>query len=1068
MKRVTRRGLLLLGSVLVALAVVATGSAQRATGPAQRATGIPGGPLTDIKPAVAPFGMSNKPMTVMVQLGGTPIAAADADSKDNGKGELSRAEKQALRDQLKAKQAPVAQNVQALGGTVLASYQAAYDGLKVRIASRKGPDLEAIPGVVGVHRVPIYRQSNVHGIPLIGAPQAWDGANGFHGEGIKIAVIDTGIDYTHADFGGPGTAAAWNYAKAHNTVDPATDPQLAAEIGPNAPRVKGGTDLVGDDYNADPTSASYQPVPHPDPNPLDCNGHGSHTAGTAAGSGVLSDGSTYTGPYNATTVSGHSWNVGPGVAPKADIYSIRVFGCAGSTDVVVDAIEWAVDHGMDVINMSLGAPWGTKDSPDAVAVNNASRDGVIVVSSAGNEGHQPYMTGSPGTGTRGISVAATDPTASYPGAHIALSTGTTVDAIDANGAPLPSGAFPVKVIWANAAHTQISLGCSAAEDAAAGAVGKFIVVQRGTCARVAKAIFGQQAGALGVIMVNTSNAFPPFEGKITSNPDTGEQYTVTIPFLGVKSTSAAALVAADGATLTLSAFDLANPTFKALADFSSFGPRTGDSWLKPDVSAPGVSIASVGMGTGTEAAILSGTSMAAPHTTGMSALVKQAHPKWKKVQYWKAAVVNTADPGAVAGYSTRGSGAGFIQAYQATHTNVVALGDPGTSTLNFGLKEIDKDFVSQPMTVSVVNFGSAPATFNIADTLPQGSPHSISLNRSSITVPGGGDGRDFNVRLTVPVATAGDSTAFHDVAGLITLTPASSSDNNGIAIRVPYYFVPQAVSHVAIGSGVGDAGDKLKAGDNPVTLTNKKGAADGTADWYAWGLKEGRSKGLGSDDLISAGVQSYPSGSGGLALFSLSVARPWSNPAETEFDVFVDVNGDGTPDYDVVSIDLGLVTGGDANGQAAVAVFSLATGSGSIDFLTAANFNGNSMVLPVDFSQLCQGGTPCIAAGTPISYTVSAFSETDGTSDDFGGATAKYDLFHPAFTTANGGFDVIAPNATVSDIVTIDGTQWNAVNPLGLLVLSQNNPSRVGRSDADQGGSSEAMTLKVKIPKPKK
>jgi len=315
----------------------------------------------------------------------------------------------------------------------------------------------------------------------------------------------------------------------------------------------------------------------------------------------------------------------------------------------------------------------------------------------------------------------------------------------------------------------------------------------------------------------------------------------------------------------------------------------------------------------------------------------------------------------------------------------------------------------------------------------------------------------------VPVATAGDSAAFHDVAGVITLTPASSGDNNGITLRVPYYLVPQAVSHVAIGSGVGDAGDKLTAGNNPVTLTNKKGAATGTADWYAWGLKEGRSKGLGSDDLVSAGAQSYPADQ--IAVFALSVARPWSNPTEDEFDFFVDVNADGTPDYLVAAVDFGLVTAGDPNGQPVVAVFALKTGDGSIDFLTGANFNGNSMFLPVDFGQLCVTGNPCISSGTPITYTVSSFSQNDGTSDDFGAQTASYDLFHPAFTTSSGGFDVIPPNATVNDTVSIDGAQWNTVNPLGLLVLSQNNPSRTGRSDADQGGNSEAMTLKVKIPK---
>src|SRR5204862_6616481 len=97
----------------------------------------------------------------------------------------------------------------------------------------------------------------------------------------------TGLDYTHANFGGPGTVAAWKAAFASST-QPA-DPAL---FGPNAPKVKGGTDLVGDAHDARSTDPNIN-MPHPDPNPLDFAWHGSHTSGTATGFGVSSAGTTF-------------------------------------------------------------------------------------------------------------------------------------------------------------------------------------------------------------------------------------------------------------------------------------------------------------------------------------------------------------------------------------------------------------------------------------------------------------------------------------------------------------------------------------------------------------------------------------------------------------------------------------------------------------------------------------------------------------------------------------------------------------------------------------------------------
>src|SRR5690606_6058122 len=117
-----------------------------------------------------------------------------------------------------------------------------------------------------------------------------------------------------------------------------TEPADPTMFGPDAPRVKGGIDLVGDDYDANDDAS----IPQPDDNPLDCHGHGTHVAGTAGGSGVTADGETYTGPYDESTAS-QDFTVGPGVAPEVDLYAVRVFGCGGSTNVVVPAIDWAVD-----------------------------------------------------------------------------------------------------------------------------------------------------------------------------------------------------------------------------------------------------------------------------------------------------------------------------------------------------------------------------------------------------------------------------------------------------------------------------------------------------------------------------------------------------------------------------------------------------------------------------------------------------------------------------------------------------------------------------------------------------
>jgi subtilisin family serine protease len=332
---------------------------------------------------------------------------------------------------------------------------------------------------------------------------------------VKIAVIDTGIDYYHADFGGSGNPADYTYGEAHDTTVPAYDADGTTVAFPSA-KVPVGYDFVGDAYDAS-SSIPADTIPHPDGNPLDCNSHGTHTASTAAGEGVLSDGSTYTGPYNSSIYGSTDFLIGPGVAPQATLYIYRVFGCEGSSDVVTEAINRAVMDGADVISMSLGSDFGTSDTPDAVAASNASRAGVVVVAASGNEGSSAYMTSTPASSTGAISVAALDSNATFPGATIQLASGN-ISALDANNGPLPVTA-PLDVLMSGGG---ISLGCDASDYSGVG--GKIVVTERGVCARVLRAQLGQAAGAVAVIMVNTRAGLPPFEGPIPG---------VTIPFIGV-------------------------------------------------------------------------------------------------------------------------------------------------------------------------------------------------------------------------------------------------------------------------------------------------------------------------------------------------------------------------------------------------------------------------------------------------------------------------------------------------------------------------------------------------------
>ena len=1015
-----------------------------------------------ISPVWTPLGIGKQPVTVVIQLGEEPVAV----QQGNVGRKLERREKDQIKAQLRASQAAMHGNIQGMGGSVLASYQSAYNGIKVRVPRDKLDQLAALPGVIAVRPLFPVKPNNERGVPVIGTPAVWQSL-GLHGEGVKVAIIDSGIDYTHAGFGGPGTVAAYDAAFAAGTAP--ADPRY---FGAGAPRVKGGVDLVGDDYNADPAAATYQPIPHPDSNPLDCSatsgtvGHGTHVAGTAAGSGVTANGATYSGPYNASTISSNTWAIGPGVAPKADLYAIRVFGCDGSTDVVVDAIEWAVDNDMDVINMSLGSDFGSKDSPDAIAATNAAKSGVVVVISAGNAGPNQYILGSPGTAVGALTVAASDPTPTFPGARFALSTGgAALDVQNSNNAVFASGtSYPIAVLRTAYPSGAVALGCSQAEYAAypgfpASLVGKLLVTTRGTCSRVARAIFAQQNAAAAAAMIDNTTGYPPFEGQITGSEETGP-FNVTIPFFGVRglptgtTSDGGRLRLADGGTATVTNAILANPNYLGFASFTSAGPRGGDSALKPDITAPGVSTVSVGSGTGNGAHTLSGTSMAAPHVAGAAALTRQAHPNWSVAQI-NAAIVNTGDPSKVTTYKESRGGTGLVQPEKSTVAQVVAYDDESrfSVALNFGLEEMNRDFVGMK-TIKLRNHGKVAATFNVSQTVAAGAPHTVSLGSSTVTVPARGSA-EVAVTLHVPVATAGVSNgpglSFNEVAGHIQFAPASASDNAGAALRVPYYLVPRALSDVSTRIG------RLRGVDpsTVATVTNRRGAIVGDADFYVWGLKARKEPGRVSNDVRAVGTQSFDSGDGSgdqLLVFAINTFDRWSNASTNDFEIGVDVDGDGVNDYVVVGADQGLVTTGSFNGRTGVFVFSSRSPGASLKFLATAPTDSSTALLPVLTSQLCRVNEPCLSAANPrISYDAIAFDLSNGGVKVVPGK-AKYNVWSSAIS--QGGFATVAPRGTdESNVISVNSAEWKLTPAKGLMIVTLDNKS----------GEDEAQLIEVEM-----
>jgi len=856
-----------------------------------------------------------------------------------------------------------------VGAALLYRVQRVYNGVAVEVDAGQVEALRALPGVKAVHPLRPKRLANSTSVPFIGAPQVWNptGLN-VTGTGIRIGLIDTGIDYLHKDFGGSGVyPASATY----------TDPKW-----PKNSKVVGGTDLCGDAYDSSSTDTSKR-VPHPDPDPMDCqsNGHGTHVAGTVGGYGVTIDGNTYPGPYAPETPF-PSLAIGPGVAPGAQLYAVRVFGCSGSTSLVTQALDWALDPNqdgnigdhLDVVNMSLGSDFGAADDPDAVAANTAALAGMSVVVSAGNDGDNYFSVSSPSTGDRVLSVAAVgDPGAvTYTLRVISPSdiAGDYVAVPAAFGPVLPGQSLSGDLVYTVPADAcaALSNGDEIKE--------KIAFIDRGTCNFTVKVKNAQDAGALAVVVANNKDG----NTLVTMS---GSDATITIPsgFISQNNgNTIRAKLPSPGVTVALLKFSAQD----MVASWSSRGPRLGDFALKPEISAPGISIVSAAVATGTGAAIMSGTSMAAPHVTGVMALLKQLHPAWT-VEQLKAVVMNTAarplylnanlTPPLV-GPGRTGAGRVDVAAAAAAPASAYAADGSGLVSLGFGVVEV-LGAVARSALVKVSNGSDSALTYALGYESAVHVP-GVSFafpGGASVTVPALGSAT-FETQLVADAAAMkhthdpGDAETLSGIArdlmseeaGFVTLTPAS-----GQALRVPLYAVMRPNSIMAAGG----PGLEMTAAQGVVTLplvgqgisTGSSYPTDVVSLVSAFELQEDdEPKFSGSVAFVgvTSDYQAQVAKGKGIAdttiYFGIAVSSTWSSPQDQPLTVSIDTTGSGNYNFALANSDPG--------GDTWVAKLC-PTGSGSCHSLplngVAANvrdtvvFGTDVVVLPVSAAALGLG-----------------------------------------------------------------------------------------------------------------
>jgi minor extracellular serine protease Vpr len=760
---------------LTAVAALATAaSASSALQPVRRHFGDRTLPLVRHGTLPVPPGQASGRLRVIVTLRQAPLAVARGPGLfARGGGQRLDLESRSSRRYLASLQLAQAAAVRSLQRAIPSAhvsrrFQVVLNGLTVELPVRRLTTLTRLSFVRRIYPSVRYRLTTNESVALTGAPALWT-ATGARGDGVKIAVVDDGVDQSHPFFAPTGYTYPAGYPKGAARF---TSPKVIvarAFPGPGSGR-KGRLPLD--------RSASF---------------HGTHVAGIAAGnSGTFSSGGRSHPPVANLT----------GVAPRAYVGNYRVFnvptpiGNVANTPEIVAAFEAAVRDGMDVINFSGGSSEGDPATDASIeATNNVAAAGVVPVIAAGNARDEFGLgtVGSPGTASEALTVAAVSNT------HVF---GPTVTVQDAR-APATLRQIPFHVTalepafneWERSDRTLTDVGsivgtngrpverrlCGITHPNALDTTlprgslsGQIALVFRGGCAIVTKALRAQLAGAIGMVMVDNR-----------SGEANGIAVELTVPggmvsdLDGGRLRDFLASVGGRGSVrFNFNPLETKTGRSGIVTSFSSAGPTPFEHRLKPDLAAPGGQVLSSTLPEYARSLFvpLDGTSMATPHAAGTAALLVQRHPAWTTRQI-KSALVSTAGPtwgdtARTTEASVLLAGGGLVNVHAADAPQIFT--DP--SSLSFGDVNVSGGAQRRTLLLSVSDAGGGAGTWT-TEVRPQSATSGATISAPGlVTVAPGG-----TVDVPVSVAATADAAAGDDYGFLVLRRGATTR-------RVPYAF----------------------------------------------------------------------------------------------------------------------------------------------------------------------------------------------------------------------------------------------------------------------------------------